>query len=165
MFNIIWIWFGVKILYSESFRFVYWAMCIIIPFNVCSWSTCLTKRFSCFYGRFRFSPFSLTFFQCLIFVLLRFWYFMVSIVSVTSMLHWILISFLPGQVRFIWLCVLRVDVDVMYWRIDKNLAHFIWVWSKIMSDLIILGLVICKVIFKVSLVRRHSFSRSSFCGV
>uniref|UniRef100_A0A7I4Z155 Innexin n=1 Tax=Haemonchus contortus TaxID=6289 RepID=A0A7I4Z155_HAECO len=32
-----------------------------------------------------------------IFLFLWFWYFMVSIVSVTSMLHWILISFLPGQ--------------------------------------------------------------------
>ncbi|VDM75080.1 unnamed protein product [Strongylus vulgaris] len=34
-----------------------------------------------------------------IFLFLWFWYFMVSIVSITSMLHWILISFLPGQVR------------------------------------------------------------------
>ncbi|KAK6762135.1 hypothetical protein RB195_023015 [Necator americanus] len=32
-----------------------------------------------------------------IFLFLWFWYFMVSIVSITSMLHWILISFLPGQ--------------------------------------------------------------------
>uniref|UniRef100_A0A1I7X024 Innexin n=1 Tax=Heterorhabditis bacteriophora TaxID=37862 RepID=A0A1I7X024_HETBA len=32
-----------------------------------------------------------------IFLFLWFWYFMVSIVSVTSMFHWILISFLPGQ--------------------------------------------------------------------
>ncbi|CAJ0610236.1 unnamed protein product [Cylicocyclus nassatus] len=32
-----------------------------------------------------------------IFLFLWFWYFMVSIVSITSMLHWIIISFLPGQ--------------------------------------------------------------------